>query len=972
MLNSFVMNSTKNIESDVMSMVMGCEKFLDRHTGDVPDGATPEEMSQYLINSQGMVSNDLHYLDVGGNGTPSGTSTTETQSIHILGHIYMYKATGHEYFLEKAKYYWQAYFDTFYLGQTVPNIPKEFRCHWMVNSKQPFLSAYPINWEMTSHSGWKGVEFNAVNNEIIVPDDTTYFGSQLQKCTYAFRASDILVWDSIEARVTEPTWEAPGHVYEIEWFINYQGHKVNPAGNRVDNTDYPVSERGKIKLSGTVRLESDDGKILETGKVFNEVVKLNFCTANGEEIGRNEPFDPRPLWTPLKKGWQGNASDAEQWFGDACYQMWEITGEEKYNIMHKCVVETCKGYADIDRGQMFWRKNPNIVTPYTDGISYIYSNYEDIPDKNKLFYRDDISGLNVLDLEKVPEDADGDREVVIEQQAVWYKLNDETEMVLEGEASEVFDQKVTFSVNKIKTDDDSISKQTWFRLNTDKFTTSLTKKHYKLAHALIIDSDSYFCKKKDASVYSGSTIPGISLYDIAGEDILGNVHDNYLDATFTNYPESTEPSSYEGFWHNLTKYGTTTTYTTFKQITLQIINGLANMPEAATWTITLTDSSDVDKTATITYDKSNGQWVTLTCQELFGVDELPNIKAMTVDLDSALDYATHGAYKVKINLYAVNDIPETFSPSKHGEYLIMHRVTSSTTDSKFLTVSFGDIFLDKYSDDNLAYTPGMIPFSNNFNPDTQQYDSWQGMPYMGYQYGWVWKDDPTYWHNVKRVLYDSQKSYPSRHKWSDGSPVIGPCSSAYVWNRWDNTGYGPIDTFVDTFWGTDKPWDGYQPRAMLAIGRMYEHAAKHPTDGIKVDAELTEMCNTWVDFLYQFQLDNGGKFPDYYPKDVPDSGDLSYPANKWGFVGHMVGNYLTAACKMAVGGLDNERLVPLIRALYADIHKNYFVGDAGFHMNGCWSENPTGGEFFGFWAGDIYKALGSYLIFEKWIRGNNG
>ncbi len=134
----------------------------------------------------------------------------------------------------------------------------------------------------------------------------------------------------------------------------------------------------------------------------------------------------------------------------------------------------------------------------------------------------------------------------------------------------------------------------------------------------------------------------------------------------------------------------------------------------------------------------------------------------------------------------------------------------------------------------------------------------------------------------------------------------------------------------------------------------------------KDDARLTDSCNMWVNFLYDFQAKNGGKFPDFYPKDTPDAGDPDYPINKWGFVGHIVGNYLTAVCKMAMAGLDNAHAYALIEALYQDIKRNYYIGAAGFRMNGCWSEYPEGGQFFGFWAGDLYKALAHYLMFQKY------
>ncbi|HIF6165143.1 hypothetical protein P7M25_09670 [Vibrio parahaemolyticus] len=953
MFLTFPMSAISAIETEVMTMINGCESFLERHTGDVPDSGTDKDMSKFVINSAGMISNDLHYLDAGGNGTPSGTSTTEAQSIHILGYIYLYKATGNIKFLEKAKYFWQAYFDVFYLGEPVPNAPKEFRCHWMVNAKQPFKSAYPINWEQTSHSGWKGEEFEAVDNIITIPDDDKYYGHQLQKVTFAFRREDILVWDSINARVTQSDWNDVGLVYEVEWFVNYKGQKLKPDGDRYDDIDYPDSEKGKIKLSGNVYKESIDGKLAESGRVFNEVVKLNFCTANGVTIGRNEPFDPRPLWTPLKKGWQGNASDAEQWFGDACYQLWEITGEEKYKIMHECVVLTCVGYCDIDRGQYFWRKDQNAISPHSDGIGYVFSNEGNISDKSALLYRDPDSGFIKIDLKHVeglPKD------IVLEQQAVWYKLNDQSSLSVELGVNLPDDVEIdcSFLIGTHKTDNEDIGVQTWFKvprflsINEDPqvFDQLVTS-------AYVLDkSKSRFGDYDDASIYG--TDGAITGANVVYEDILGYAGSA---AVFTFNPYKKEDGSFpyagsDGLWYNFANYGAGDKYIvgdTFVYRLLDEEDALIRHYWDITFTELLPDGTEVDHDGQLKAEK--GVWVSQKISDIIGKEITNPIVSFTANPSTV-----NSMSKRILEFYCLNE-PTKYDPIKHGEYLLRFRLSARSGVEPILTV--GNCKVKDYSPDNLQYTPGMIPFSNNYNPETNQYDSWQGMPFMGYQYGWIWKDRPIHWNNSVQALYDAQKAY--NKKWPNGEPVIGPTCAGFIWNRWDNVGYGEINTFVNTVWGNQRPWDGYQARTTLAVGRMYEQMRK---DG-KDDSRLTESCNMWVNFLYEFQANNGGKFPDFYPKDTPDDGDPDYPINKWDFVGHIVGNYLSGVVKMAMAGLDNPYLDPLIEALYEDIKRNYYIGDAGFHMNGCWSEWPRGGQFFGFWAGDIYKALAHYLMYKK-------
>ncbi len=460
--------------------------------------------------------------------------------------------------MDKAKYFWKAYFDTFYLGQAVPATPKEFRCHWMVNAKQPFNAAYPINQEQSSHSGWKGVELQATNNIIQIPDDSTYFGSQLQKVTFAFRNTDILIWDAINARVTQADWDDKGLVYEVEWFINYKGQKLNPDGDKIDDTIYPDSDRGQIKLSGRVFKESTDGALVEDNKVFNEMVKVNFCTANGPVIGRNQPFDPRPLWTPLKTGWQGNASDAEQWFGDACFQLWEITGEDKYRIMHECVVLTCKGYCDIDRGQLFWRKDKNASSPYSDGIGYVFSNEDDIADKNALLHRDSGTGYIILDMGEM---TGTDKDVVLEQQAVWYKLKDGSKLSIDIGVNAPQQAIHLSMVNYIlvgteKTDDENVGKQTWFRMaNLDATSGATSVVEQSVTDAYVVDGSSRFADYDDASPY-GET-GSITAVATTHNDMLGYSGTAAL-FTYNPYqkPDNTYPySGTDGFWYNLANYG---------------------------------------------------------------------------------------------------------------------------------------------------------------------------------------------------------------------------------------------------------------------------------------------------------------------------------------------------------------------------------------------------------------------------------
>lgn len=129
--------ANKSDQQNINSILYGLDNFLDRHTGDVNDDGD-NLINKFIINNEGILANNLHFEGGPQDYTPTQCATTEGQALTILGYYYAYKGTGDPKFLDKAKYFFDAYVKYFYGGVPVPNPPDIYRANWMLNGKNPF------------------------------------------------------------------------------------------------------------------------------------------------------------------------------------------------------------------------------------------------------------------------------------------------------------------------------------------------------------------------------------------------------------------------------------------------------------------------------------------------------------------------------------------------------------------------------------------------------------------------------------------------------------------------------------------------------------------------------------------------------------------------------------------------------------------------------------------------------------------
>lgn len=933
MLNSLL--NTKYDQNDVLSMLEGHYLFLQKNTG-LTNDATQDH---YVFNPESVLSNNRHYIA----GTqmeaqPNGDATTEGQALQIIGYCYAYMAVGKKEYLDEAIKCFDAYIEHFYGGQPIPDSPKRYVCNWILNGKEPVLSNWPVDFDVPTHSGFKGEVMNYTNGRCLIPHGAPYWGEYLDKATFAFDGA--LGWDSIVADVyglkpdgVTTDWNSKGQQYDVDWLINYQGNKIDWDGNRLSE-GHPESEYGTIQLKNTS---------------INGPHKTNWGNAQPVEHGgyliqRNETWHNRPLRVPvgtIKEGTRqygqfGNASDAEQWFADAAYLLYRITNEPQYWTVWKCVIETCKEYADIGMKDKFFRQEVGAVTPFTDGISYDYS----YPDGTIIqFIRDAQGNIGVTSVEASQH--------TMEQQAVWFTVdqNSKVRTTVAGIAND--GTKLNFNVTIKVSDNRDAPESSW-----TTWGTTLPYSNGLVPQIRDVPMSNFTqVKRADGGEFILADGRTMADYGNASWEML--YENNILDGRSAMIAKSRILDSSGGiligFW--LTDAG---------KAPVDSIVIRTNNPIRAE----ITDDSGWFWYWTI--PDTGGAWQQVSLGKgglTLGAYQVNPGTRPTVPNYSVVKQVGFNmmpsSTPVEFSWYCVNTIPARYNLGK--KVIMLYQLTTRGTSG--YNYYLGDCDVQDFIPDDLFCTPGTIPFSNIYADGSQQFDGWHGMPYPGYQYPFIWLKDAAYkpqLNNMIKFMYESQKWYTGKFG------ITGPGASAYIWNRWDNYKYGPADTWTMYHWGDGHAWAGYQPRAYFGAARTWYELV---IDGQPVPDQLVAYTENWIRYLTDFMTNSGGVSPTEFPMEsipVPDPTD---------FTGHMCGLWLAGSCMAALSGSTVPGLQNLIEMLVSELNRNYKITPTPEHvMNGSWSpalrlDTGSGpennGMFFGFWSGEILRGLGLYLLYKR-------
>ena len=941
-------SSSDNRVGEVMNLIHGHFTFLNHNTGTTNDRKT----DHWVINPQGILANNRHYIaDTRLEAQPDGDATTEGQSVLIIGYAMAYMATKNPLYLQKAEEYWEAYKTFFYAGQEVPTTPQRWICNWIVNGKEPVLAHYPIDPVVPTHGGFKDVVLTFVDGESQVPQGAPYYGEWLDDAYQAYDGN--LGWGAVNATVYavdsngDTNWNQTIPSFEIEWAILWNGKKVDWDGN-VLSENHPTSDFGKVKVKPREAFDPITFEPAGQMEVANGDLKFSFAPRlpvelGGRLIGRNEVQHNRPVQVPLigTVNQMGNAADAEVWFTEACYLLWKLTGKEVYKHAMDCTLYTSNEYTDIDSVDKFFRRSTQAETPWTDGISYDYPYPSDL----SVEYHRDVVGNISADV--------GIGAITMEQQAINYRIA-KTDILEVNVGATSSDSSVDIpvllqlNITPVKTDESQAVRYSYAlpsaqSSGTTKYDIEIGK-FYKEAQTT---------RLSDSRVY---TYWGDCSYTMSFEtDVLG-FDGAVCDAEFTTH----SGGLIYGFWlvddpqhpdHPRSEINAIT-YKSDADFILSITDD-----DLWVWYWLIPASTDWSH-----IDLPDAAMVLADYQPDHPIGTRPTVPSnFTFEQCEISPAADTLAQPAHISVFNLNEPPIKYD-FDDNRYILHFSLTASCTAEYNLKV--GDCYMKTYQMGSLWYTPGVIPFSNIYEEYTPMIGGWHGLPYPGYQspLTFVLLYNQTRLNNQVDFLYDSQIAYTEMFP-----TEVGPGMSAFVWDRWDAKKYAPIgddgepivNTWIMTHWGSHA-WDGYQARAYYWACRAWYELVKQSKT---VPPKLIEYCEKWTTWLINYQ-DKYGITPTYFPEDAP-----AIPKDD-DFTGHMCANWLGGACLIRMAGGDVTGIDNFIETTVDELIKEYHIIDHNNLMNGSWSPyvgnmQSNSGQFYGFWAGEILKSLGLYIMYKN-------
>lgn len=257
----------------------------------------------------------------------------------------------------------------------------------------------------------------------------------------------------------------------------------------------------------------------------------------------------------------------------------------------------------------------------------------------------------------------------------------------------------------------------------------------------------------------------------------------------------------------------------------------------------------------------------------------------------------------------------------------------------------------------LAYTPYVAPF--DYHLMNGVINSWRGPAYAGYQTPYAWNEMSPFtdeFDGDNQIATDTNIQFmiDSQNAYEKATGISGGFAPVYFFDRWDSIQY----EHEPNTWGwlpapdPNVNWGGFQYRAVDSVARV---AYDNPGDDVA-----------------KFVAMKFFRFVDaYWTSDfnMPTVFDAKAPVNTYDDT-HMAGLLLRALVrvyKVTKVSEDANLIIKLInktlgymKHFHVDINQD--APFSKYKVEGTFSTEPSKGEWYGFWGGEILSALGILLL----------
>ena len=692
-----------------------------------------------------------------------------------------------------------------------------------------------------------------------------------------------------------------GEKYAVDCFIDSRLMKMDANGVELGILESETA--GKIKLV----------------EPFTGQLKVASAARTGAVIARNNGFDAWPMWRKLGYGECASAMDVELWHIELFKAMYDSTGNTDYLRAFNSAAYSLDAATRLEPEAYYFKKNSTSSKPFKHGIAYW-----SLSNSSMTAYVGVDRGYSTI--MKYRETGSDVAELEVAQTAIINRVTPETvlncEMLLNSPntfcdltitvSDELGAEPQTFS--EILLADDSLSS---VPIRAFKFKTFRRKKKSDGTSYLTADQAEFMPN-------SGA---------VATKE-MGYFNDRLVGFAGISLP-SPEAYCVVGFWTVTSgSIGLDTLTYRLKSgrcaITVQDADGWIWGKELAAgtggWSQYTLGAGDLTPWP---YQNNTGTppsaFPSGTSFNSFSFAPIPETGPASIDV------------------YCYGEEPTNFDLPE----AMLTEVKLKMKSRAAITAKFGDIYVSNSLPISYRYSPGVVPFTTDRNGKGGT-KFWRGTPYVAYQYPSVWAMLGKLDHvsQVIEFYRDSQDDYYSK------TGLRGPFSQVYIWPKWDNVAYGQAEGFSATGPDPNTYWGGFQARSFNGAASLLLQLDR---DGNAIPTALYEVVDDYVAFLADFLRDNGNQPPTYFAQDGSSLPSTSYDEP------HIAALHINALSALIEAG---HSTADIFEARERSLSYLYALFSKSGEMSGSFSPSPSTRLFYGFWVGEILRALSSSVLME--------